>query len=47
MELEVQWQEHERGSYPTIVLAWENAMRGAPWEYIEKCETALTAYQDK
>jgi len=47
MELEVQWQERERGSYPTIVLAWEDAMRGAPWEYIEKCETALTAYQDK
>ena len=30
MELEVQWQEHELGEYPTIVLAWEDAMRGAP-----------------
>ncbi len=27
MELEVQWQEHELGSYPTIVLLWEDAMR--------------------
>jgi len=47
MELEVQWQEHELGSYPTIVLLWEDAMRGAPWEYIEKCEAALTAYEDR
>ena len=30
MELEVQWQEHELGEYPTIVLTWEDAMRGAP-----------------
>src|SRR5437870_10543239 len=28
--LEVQWQEHELGSYPTIVLLWEDAMRGTP-----------------
>lgn len=41
MELEVQWQEHDLGTYPLIVLAWEDAMRGAPWEYIEKCEAAL------
>ena len=32
MELEVQWQEHELGAYPLIVLTWEDAMRGAPWE---------------
>jgi hypothetical protein len=30
MELEVQWQEQELGEYPTIVLTWEDAMRGAP-----------------
>jgi hypothetical protein len=41
MELEVQWQEHELGEYPTIVLAWEDAMRGAPWDYIQKCQGAL------
>ncbi len=45
MELEVQWQEHELGEYPTIVLTWEDAMRGAPWEYIEKCEEVLTEYE--
>jgi hypothetical protein len=22
-------------------------VRGAPWEYIEKCEVALTAYEDR
>ena len=25
MELEVQWQEHDLGGYPTIVLIWEDA----------------------
>src|SRR5216683_282111 len=45
MELEVQWQEHDLDEYPTIVLTWEDAMRGAPWEYIEKCEEALTEHK--
>jgi len=41
MELEVQWQEQELGGYPTtIVLTWEDAMRRAPWDFIEKCEEA-------
>ncbi len=44
MELEDQWQEHDLGGYPKIVLTWEDAMRGTPWEYIEKCEEALTEY---
>ena len=47
MELEVQWQEHELGTYPLIVLTWEDAMRGAPWEYLEKCEAALTEYEHR
>jgi hypothetical protein len=47
MELEIQWQEHDLGSYPTIVLTWEDGMRGAPWEYIERCEEALTAYENR
>jgi len=42
MELEVQWQEHELGSYPVIALTWEDGMRGAPWNYISRCEVALT-----
>ena len=42
MELEVQWQEHDLVGYPAIVLTWEDAMRGAPWDYIEKCEETLT-----
>jgi hypothetical protein len=41
MELELQWQEHELGSYPLIVLTWEDAMRGAPGVYLERCEDAL------
>ena len=47
MELEVQWQKHELGSYPLIVLAWEDGMRGAPWSYISRCEVALTAYEER
>jgi hypothetical protein len=47
MELEVQWQEHELGEYPMIVRTWEDAMRGAPGEYIEKCEEALTEYENR
>src|SRR5437879_13315898 len=44
--LEVQWQEHELGSYPTIVLLWEDAMRGTPWNYLERCLVALPAYEN-
>jgi len=47
MELEVQWQEHELGEYPTIVLTWEDAMRGVSWEYLEKCEEVLTESEDR
>ena len=46
MELEVQWQEHELGSYPLIVLTWEDGMRGAPWTYISRCGTALIAHEN-
>ena len=47
MELEVQWQEHDLGAYPTTVLICEDAMHGALWEYIEKCEDALTVYENR
>ena len=47
MELEVQWQEHELEEYPTLVLTWEDAMRGSPWEYLEKCEEAFTEYENR
>src|SRR6266481_6365211 len=43
---EIQWQEHDLGEYPTIVLTWEDGMRGAPWEYIARCEKALTAHEN-
>jgi hypothetical protein len=29
MELEIVWQEHELGSYPTIGLVWDDPMRDA------------------
>jgi hypothetical protein len=43
MELEIVWQEHELGNYPIIALVWEDPTRGAPWNYISRCEVALTA----
>jgi len=46
MELGIQWQEHDLGEYPVIVLMWEDAMRGAPWNYISRCEVALMAYEN-
>lgn len=47
MELTIRWTEHELGPYPIIVLEWEDAMRGAPGEYIEKCQEALDEYENQ
>lgn len=44
MELEIQWQEHELGSYPTIVLTWEDATRAAPSNCLARCEASLAAF---
>jgi len=46
MELEIVWREHDYGNYPVIGLVWEGPMRGAPWNYIARCEAALTAYEN-
>src|SRR6266700_3252795 len=46
MELEIVWREHDYGESPVIGLVWEDPMRGAPWNYISRCEAALTAYED-
>jgi hypothetical protein len=46
MELEIVWQEHELGNYPVICLVWEDPTRGTPWNYISRCEVALTAYEN-
>jgi len=46
MDLEIVRQDHELGSYPVIALVWDDAMRGAPWNYISRCEAALTAYEN-
>jgi hypothetical protein len=46
MELEIVWQDHEFGQYPVISLVWEDPMRGVPWNYISRCEAALTAYEN-
>ena len=46
MGLEIVWQEHELGNYPTIGLVWDDPMRGTPWNYISRCEAALTAFEN-
>jgi hypothetical protein len=46
MELEIVWQEHELGNYPSIGLVWNDLMRGTPWNYISRCEAALTAFEN-
>jgi len=46
MELQMVLREHELGNYPVIGLVWEDAMRGAPWNYIARCEAALAAYEN-
>jgi hypothetical protein len=46
MELEIVWQEHELGNYPTIGLVWDDPMRGTPWNYISRCEAALAAFEN-
>jgi hypothetical protein len=46
MELEIVWQEHELGDYPSIGLVWDDPMRGTPWNYISRCEAALTAFEN-
>ena len=37
-----QWQSTIWAGIPRIVLTWEDAMRSAPGENIERCEEALT-----
>ena len=49
MELEVQWQEHDLGSYPLIVVTWEDGEYGplgVPEDYVQRCIEALDAYGD-
>lgn len=46
MQLEIVWQEHELGNYPTVGLVWDDPTRGTPWNYISRCEVALTAYEN-
>jgi len=44
-ELELRWQEHELGSYPVVILSWEDGMRGAPAKYLSKSQDALFEFE--
>src|SRR5258708_15013932 len=46
MDLEVVWQDLELGSYPVIALVWDDDTRGAPSNYLSRCEAALTAFEN-
>ncbi len=43
-ELVLMWHTHDYGDYPTIGISWEDSTRDAPWEYIQKCEIALSEF---
>ncbi len=51
MELEVQWQEHELGEYPLIVLVWEDAIcvvrLGNTSRSVRKLWIALGQYENR
>lgn len=47
MELETQWFDCESGSYPLIVLTWEDAMIGTPWEYLDRAQRALANFDER
>jgi len=46
-ELETQWQDHELGSYPLIVLLSEDPMVGTPWEYLDCAQRALADFDER
>jgi hypothetical protein len=47
MELETQWRGHDSGEYRKTVIIWEDELRCAPWQYIEKCEEALIGPENR
>ncbi len=45
-ELGIMWHEHELGDYPSIGLNWDFPQRDIPWNYVNKCETLLSRFDD-
>lgn len=46
-ELDVLWNEHDLGDYPTIGVSWDPTVRSdAPWKYINRCEAALAIFDE-
>jgi hypothetical protein len=45
MELEVEWQEHELGSYQVLVLILGRRHARSPAKYISKCQNALFEFE--
>lgn len=44
--LEIKWNDHELGSYPTIGVTFSSAMDNPPWDYINKAEQLLDRFND-
>ena len=44
--LEVKWNDHDLGTYPTIGLWWEAPADDAPWDYINHAETLLDQFNE-
>jgi|SRR5215468_379515 len=45
-EIDIMWHEHEFGNYATIGLLWGDPQTDVPWEYVNRCETALAAFHE-
>jgi len=46
-EVDVMWHEHDIADYCTVGLCWEHEeCEQPPWEYIQRAEIALRAFED-
>lgn len=44
--LDIMWQEHELGDYPSIGLFWDETQLDPPWDYLNRCTRALEIFDD-
>lgn len=44
--LEMRWNDHDLGAYPTIGLWWGAPVGDAPWDYINRAEALLDRFNE-
>lgn len=45
-DIEIEWWDHELGSYPEICLTCDESPAGVPWAYHARCERALSVFDE-